>query len=140
MGREPQNDRHVIFPGQSCRFLVKSVHFRRIRWLQQRCVAHVGKVPVVLLVLGGICTRVITQNHHHPTDDVHETELNKGIGSHIQSHALEKYSRQMPIDGSTKRHFRCNLFIGRKFKIERPIFPGYGPDGCGNFRFCSRNH
>jgi len=70
MGRQPQNDRHMILLREFSRRFIKMINFRRISGLENRRVGHAGVMPIVLLILRGVRARVVSQYNYHATDDI----------------------------------------------------------------------
>ncbi|OPZ58416.1 MAG: hypothetical protein BWY86_01502 [Candidatus Aminicenantes bacterium ADurb.Bin508] len=134
MGREAEDHGHPPLSGEEGRSQEEVVALLGGGWFEERSVGHPGEVTVVLLVLGGVGSRVVPENDHEASGQFHQGELNKGVGGDVEADALEEDDREMSVQGGSEGYLQGHLLVGGEFEAERASLLGKGLDRLGDLR------
>ena len=88
--------------------LVGLLHRRRIK---ARQLGKAGKMPGILLRLGGNRPRVICHQHYHAPLDAYVLKAHEGIRRHVQPHLLHGNQHPGSTISGTCPHFHGGLFV-----------------------------
>ena len=98
---------------------------RGIRRLQHGNLCRDGMMAAVLLVLGGVHSRIICHNDHHAGIHPRIGHGEQRVCRHVEPNMLLGAKRAPSRQGCAKGGFHCHLLIGCPFAVDLVILDGF---------------